>query len=97
LNIGARNWTAKVQLGLVRREIRWSGPSNFEEEMNNRPEPKIFEVVSTSMVTPNMRRVSIGGAAMADFPAGQDGGYLKLRIPGAAPADPAADRRRARY
>lgn len=55
--------------------------------MRNRPEPKIFEVVSTSVVTPNMLRVSIGGAALADFPAGQDGGYLKLRIPGAAPAD----------
>jgi NADPH-dependent ferric siderophore reductase len=55
--------------------------------MRDRPEPKIFEVVSTSMVTPNMRRVSIGSAALADFPAGQDGGYLKLRIPGAPSAD----------
>lgn len=55
--------------------------------MSNRPEPRIFDVVSTSLVTPNMRRVSIGGAALKDFPAGQDGGYLKLRIPGSAPAD----------
>jgi NADPH-dependent ferric siderophore reductase len=55
--------------------------------MSNRPEPRIFDVVSTSMVTPNMRRVSIGGAALEGFPAGQDGGYLKLRIPGATPAD----------
>lgn len=55
--------------------------------MSKRPEPKVFEVVSTSMVTPNMLRVSLGGAALADFPAGQDGGYLKLRIPGAAPSD----------
>lgn len=44
-------------------------------------------MVSTRMVTPNMRRVSIGGAALEGFPAGQDGGYLKLRIPGATPAD----------
>ncbi len=55
--------------------------------MSNRPEPKVFDVLSASMVTPNMRRVSIGGAALEEFPAGQDGGYLKLRIPGAAPAD----------
>lgn len=55
--------------------------------MSTRPEPKIFDVVSTSMVTPNMRRVSIGGAALTELPAGQDGGYLKLRIPGATPAD----------
>ncbi|MFE3837867.1 siderophore-interacting protein [Pseudogemmobacter sonorensis] len=53
--------------------------------MSNRPAPRSFEVLSTGMVTPNMRRVSIGGAALADFPAAQDGGYLKLRIPGATP------------
>lgn len=55
--------------------------------MSRRPEPKIFDVLSTSMVTPNMLRVSIGGAALKDFPDAQDGGYLKLRIPGPAPTD----------
>lgn len=55
--------------------------------MSTRPEPRIFDVLSTSMVTPNMRRVSIGGEALEGFPAGQDGGYLKLRIPGDAQAD----------
>lgn len=55
--------------------------------MRNRPAPRTFEVLSTSMVTPNMRRVSIGGDALAGFPAGQEGGYLKLRIPGASPAE----------
>ncbi|WP_180897253.1 siderophore-interacting protein [Martelella soudanensis] len=51
--------------------------------MNKRPEPKLFEVLSAEQVTPNMRRVSIGGPAMAAFPAGQDGGYVKLMLPGA--------------
>lgn len=55
--------------------------------MNKRPEPRVFDVLSTSMVTPNMRRVSIGGAALGGFPAGQDGGYLKLYIPGASQAE----------
>lgn len=55
--------------------------------MSRRPEPRIFDVLSTSVVTPNMLRVSIGGAALDDFPDSQDGGYLKLRIPGPAPTD----------
>jgi len=57
---------------------------NRKADMSNRPEPRTFDVLSTNMVTPNMRRVSIGGAALAEFPAGQDGGYLKLRIPNVA-------------
>lgn len=55
--------------------------------MSHRPAPRIFDVLSTRMVTPNMRRVSIGGAAMMDFPAAQEGGYLKLRIPAGTSAD----------
>lgn len=55
--------------------------------MSARPEPRIYEVLSTSLITPNMRRVSIGGEALEGFPTGQEGGYLKLRIPGAAPSD----------
>jgi len=34
-----------------------------------------------------MRRVSLGGDALNDFPAGQDGGYLKLMIPSSDDSD----------
>ncbi len=50
--------------------------------MNKRPEPRSFQVLSTLQVTPNMRRVTIGGPAMSTFPPGQAGGYVKLMIPG---------------
>ena len=54
--------------------------------MANKPEPKTFDVLSAEQVTPNMRRISIGGTALRDFPQGQDGGYLKLLLPGADPS-----------
>ena len=47
-----------------------------------RPEPRKLEVIASGAVTPNMHRVTLGGAGLAGFPAGQDGGYVKLRIPG---------------
>lgn len=46
----------------------------------NRPPPRLFEVLDTRRVTPNMQRVTLGGVAMADFPAGSQGGYIKLRL-----------------
>ncbi|WP_295809759.1 siderophore-interacting protein [uncultured Nitratireductor sp.] len=55
--------------------------------MNKRSEPSIFEVLSTKMVTPNMRRVTIGGQGLATFPHGQDGGYVKLMLPGQSTAN----------
>lgn len=55
--------------------------------MQKRPEPKIFDVLSAEQLTPNMRRVSIGGDALQGFPEGQEGGYLKLMLPGADPSD----------
>ncbi|MEM7407461.1 MAG: siderophore-interacting protein [Pseudomonadota bacterium] len=48
--------------------------------MRKKPSPKVFEVLSVSQVTPNMRNVSIGGPAMDAFPTGQDGGYVKLLL-----------------
>jgi NADPH-dependent ferric siderophore reductase len=50
--------------------------------MRKKPEPKIFEVLSTSQVTPNMRRVTVGGEVMKTFPSGQEGGYVKLALKG---------------
>ncbi|WP_347304059.1 siderophore-interacting protein [Croceibacterium sp. TMG7-5b_MA50] len=37
--------------------------------------------MSKRLLTPNMLRVTLGGAGLAGFPAGQAGGYLKLRVP----------------
>tara|TARA_B100000686_G_scaffold254801_1_gene266100 strand:+ start:785 stop:1558 length:774 start_codon:yes stop_codon:yes gene_type:complete len=56
--------------------------------MQKRPEPKNFEVLSAQQLTPHMRRVSIGGEAIRTFPQAQDGGYVKLMIPGSNAADP---------
>lgn len=48
--------------------------------MRKKPNPKSFKVLSVEQVTPNMRNVSLGGAAMSAFPASQDGGYVKLLL-----------------
>ena len=53
----------------------------------NRPPPRELEVLAREYVTPNMLRLTLGGPGMDGFPAGQVGGYVKLRLP--SPADPA--------
>ena len=45
-----------------------------------RPEPRIFTVTNSVRITPNMHRVTLGGDGFVDFPEGQDGGYIKLRL-----------------
>lgn len=65
--------------------------------MQKRPEPRIFEVLSADSVTPNMRRIAIGGAGLQTFPAGQEGGYVKLRLAGADPDRPAVRTYTIRY
>ena len=47
---------------------------------SNRPAPRTVEVVSKQAITPNMLRVTLGGAGMADFPDNSEGGYIKLRL-----------------
>ncbi|WP_337189664.1 siderophore-interacting protein [Aurantiacibacter rhizosphaerae] len=47
----------------------------------NRPPPREFEVLSRHNVSPNLLRITLGGPAMAHFPDGQEGGYLKLHLP----------------
>lgn len=37
-----------------------------------------LEVRSNHRLTPNMRRIVLQGSELADFPAGQEGGYVKL-------------------
>ncbi len=46
-----------------------------------RPEPKLFTVVRSEYVTPNMLRVTVGGEAMKSFPKDQESGYIKLIFP----------------
>lgn len=45
-------------------------------------DPRIKDTVVRSVldITPNMRRVVLGGPDLADFPKGQEGGYIKLRF-----------------
>lgn len=47
----------------------------------NRPPPRAFTVLGSRQVTPNMLRVTLGGPGMDGFPHGQEGGYLKMRVP----------------
>ena len=45
-----------------------------------RPEPRTLALMSRTQVTPNMVRLRLGGSGMAGFPAGSQGGYVKLRL-----------------
>lgn len=47
----------------------------------NRPAPRKLTVLAKRHVTPNMLRVTLGGDGMAEFPAGRQGGYVKLNLP----------------
>lgn len=47
----------------------------------NRPPPRTYTVLGSQAVTPNMLRVTLGGPGMEGFPPGQQGGYLKMRVP----------------
>lgn len=46
----------------------------------SRPPPRTLKVLASNYVTPNMLRVTLGGADMDGFPEGQEGGYVKLRL-----------------
>lgn len=50
--------------------------------MTTRPEPRTLEVLSSETLSPSMHRLALGGAGLANFPAGQAGGYIKLMLPG---------------
>ena len=53
--------------------------------MSTRPQPRELVVIERKRLTPSMQRVTLGGTGLAGFPAGQEGGYLKLFLP--TPAD----------
>ncbi|MBH0065616.1 siderophore-interacting protein [Psychrobacter sp. SZ93C1] len=46
-----------------------------------KPTPRILEVKSIIDITPNMRRITLGGEAFDGFPADQESGYIKLMFP----------------
>lgn len=50
--------------------------------------PRILEVLETEQISPNMLRLHFGGAGVADFPAGHEGGYIKLMFPDLPRANP---------
>lgn len=52
-----------------------------------RPAPREVEVFASRLVTPNMLRLTLGGPGLEGFPAGQQGGYVKLRLPPAEGSD----------
>ncbi|MCP3729899.1 siderophore-interacting protein [Sphingomonas sp. MG17] len=46
----------------------------------NRPPPRRLTVLAKRSITPNMLRVTLGGAGLAGFPPEAEGGYVKLRL-----------------
>lgn len=50
------------------------------ETSTRNKEPRLLSVSSIREITPNMRRISLSGADLADFPAGQESGYVKLML-----------------
>ena len=65
--------------------------------MRNQPEnrspgqtkPRLLQVVRATKLTPQMRRITLGGAAIEGFPSGKQGSHLKLFIPRPGQASPA--------
>ncbi|MEQ8955864.1 MAG: siderophore-interacting protein [Gammaproteobacteria bacterium] len=43
--------------------------------------PRNLEIVGTHEVTPNMKRITLGGEELEGFPAGMEGSYIKLWFP----------------
>lgn len=50
-----------------------------------RPEPRIAEVISVTQISKHMRRVTLGGTGLREFPAQQSGAYIKLFFDGLSP------------
>lgn len=46
-----------------------------------KPNPRQLEVIRTKYITQNMRRVTLGGAGLIDFPEDQESAYIKLIFP----------------
>ncbi len=46
-----------------------------------KPSPRMLEVKGITDITPNMRRITLGGKGMKDFPVAQESAYIKLMFP----------------
>lgn len=53
----------------------------------NRPPPRQLQVVAKERISPNLLRVRLGGPELAGFPAGSEGGYVKLMLAGGQHGD----------
>lgn len=54
-----------------------------------RPGPRLLEVLRVTDVTPHMRRITLGGAAIEGFPSGRNGSHIKVLLPRAGQSQPA--------
>lgn len=45
-----------------------------------KPAPRTLTVINKQQLSPNMQRIILGGDALGDFPAGYEGGYIKLML-----------------
>lgn len=54
-----------------------------------RPAPQVYRVLSRSLVSPNMVRLTLGGPGVAALRGDAAGGYLKMRFPSDGEAKPA--------
>ncbi|WP_438950358.1 siderophore-interacting protein, partial [Psychrobacter submarinus] len=46
-----------------------------------KPEPRVLDVKGIKDITPNMRRITLGGPGINDFPVDQESAYIKLMFP----------------
>jgi NADPH-dependent ferric siderophore reductase len=46
-----------------------------------KPIPRVLEVKGITDITPNMRRITLGGEGISDFPTDQESAYIKLMFP----------------
>lgn len=46
-----------------------------------RPAPRALQLIKKQQITGNMLRITLGGDGLDGFPAGQEGGYIKLNLP----------------
>ncbi|SMC25903.1 NADPH-dependent ferric siderophore reductase, contains FAD-binding and SIP domains [Andreprevotia lacus DSM 23236] len=53
-----------------------------------RTPPRLLRVIRTVDLSPQMRRITLGGPAMAGFPLGMDGSHIKLMLPQAHQNEP---------
>ncbi|MEZ7502425.1 siderophore-interacting protein [Psychrobacter sp. Arc29] len=53
-----------------------------------KPTPRLLDVIGSKYLTPNMCRVTLGGAGLIDFPVDQESAYIKLMFPQGEDARP---------